>query len=131
MKFYIATRLENHIEHNSVRDRLRAIGHEITYDWTTHGSVKNVSADRLREVAEAELRGVINADYVVVLLPGGRGTHTKLGIALAVGRPVIIRGTDEALGVSSETCAFYHHPLVRRLWHMDSLEFCARTTEVK
>ena len=125
-RFYVATTLENHAQHNAVRDRLHVIGHEITYDWTTHNSVWREGAARIAEVAVAELQGVVSADYVVVLLPGGRGTHCELGMALATGKPVAIYGTDAQLGVSPETCAFYHHPLVRRLWYLDSLETLAR-----
>ena len=96
----------------------------ITYDWTAHGSVWKDGADRIRKVAQAEMQGVLDADYVVVLLPGGRGTHTELGMALADGKPVILYGTDDDFS-GPKTCAFYHHPLVRRLWHLDSIEHVA------
>jgi hypothetical protein len=66
------------VTHNSVRDALKNRGHEISYDWTLHGSVKSVSKERLREVASLELDGISEADFVVVLLPGGNGTHSLL-----------------------------------------------------
>lgn len=116
MKFYIATRLERAADHNLVRDQLVEMGHEITYDWTAHGSVQKEGAARIREVALAETRGVQEADFVVVLLPGGRGTHAELGLALAFGIPVLIHSREEDgfFADDGRTCAFYHHPLVTR-----------------
>lgn len=116
MKFYIATRLENHAQHNDVRNRIVALGHGVTYDWTAHGPVWRAGVERIREVAIAERYGVESADAVIVLLPGGRGTHCELGMALALRKRVIIWApTDEMFGASPETCAFYHDPLVRTI----------------
>lgn len=113
MKFYIATRLENHAEHNRIRDALQANGDTITYDWTLRGSVKECSLDRLREVSLAEAKGVIEADYMVLLWPGGCGAHVELGIAIGAWVPTIFltaaEGHYEAVAATS---AFYHHPLV-------------------
>ena len=115
MKYYIASKLENHAEHNRVRDALNALGHEITYDWTPHGPVYGSGLARVREVAELETRGVLDADFVVVLWPGGRGTHVELGMAIAAGKRVVFISADERHHqATTETCAFYHHPLVRR-----------------
>lgn len=123
-KFYIATYLERHAEHNLVRDRLVAAGHEITYDWTSHGSVKECSEERLTEVAEAELRGVTEADFVVVLLPGGRGTHAEIGAAVALGIPTYIHSTQSALFTTTDaTCAFYWPRCVRRSLNPSLEEF--------
>jgi hypothetical protein len=116
MNFYIATRLENHAQHNDVRDRLIAMGHELTYDWTKHGPVWRSGCEVIRETAIAERQGVQDADFVVVLLPGGRGTHVELGMALALRTPVIIWAADDSqFGACPETCAFYHDPIVRTI----------------
>lgn len=116
MKFYIATGLERADAHNLVRDYLVRLGHTITYDWTVHGSVQAEGIERIQQVALAEKQGVLDADVVVVLLPGGRGTHTELGMALASGKPVFMHGQDSAsfLDDNGRTCAFYHDPLVFR-----------------
>ncbi len=108
LKYYIATRLERHADHNTVRDHLAALGHEITYDWTVHGPVWRSGVERIREVAALELQGVVDADVVVVLLPGGRGTHAELGMALATGKRIVLHGAAENFGATPETCAFYH-----------------------
>jgi nucleoside 2-deoxyribosyltransferase len=113
VRYYIATRLENHQQHNEVRDHLLSLGHRITYDWTKHGPVWSEGADRCRQVALFERRGVEEADYVVVLLPGGRGTHVELGIALATGKRVVIWSADSRVAEAvPETCAFYHDPSI-------------------
>ena len=120
MKFYIATRLENHKQHNLIRDRLvNVYGHEITYDWTVHGPVwahgdtPKQRMDRIQEVAILERQGVEQADIVIALLPGGRGTHAEIGMALALGKPTLIQSEDwRDFAAHPNTCAFYHDPLV-------------------
>jgi len=109
MKYYIATGLERAKAHNIVRDALNDLGHEITYDWTVHGSVQKTSLSRLKEVGHLELQAVKDADFVVVLLPGGNGTHTEFGLTIAYNKPVFLHASDSKfLELGDETCAFYH-----------------------
>lgn len=113
MKYYIATSLSRAVTHNAVRDSLKILGHEISYDWTLHGSVKSTSKERLREVALLELGGISEADFVVVLLPGGKGTHLELGFAIANKKRVFLHSEDPTLfELGPQTNAFYHHPEV-------------------
>ena len=113
MNYYIATRLDRVEQHNKVRDFLLERGYELTYDWTHHGSVQNVSLDRLNEVAHRDLQGVMDADFVIVMLPGGFGTHTELGAAIASGKKVFIHTEDhDHFQLGEKTIAFYHHDLV-------------------
>lgn len=116
MKFYIATSLSRAEAHHVVRDALKIWGHEISYDWTLHGSVRSVSRERLREVATLELEGVAEADFMVVLLPGGKGTHLELGFALARGKKIFLHSEDPSMfDLGPQTNAFYHHPDVTHL----------------
>lgn len=112
MKFYVASSLNNAEQVRIVARMLRNAGHEQTYDWTVHGSVQS-EPDRWPTVAGKELDGVTDADVVVVLLPGGRGTHTELGAALAACKRVFIWGAtaDAMLDESGRTCVFYHQPM--------------------
>lgn len=109
MKIYIASKLENYRKVQAVRDALVSAGHSITYDWTLHGSVQGQGIERLKEVAENERRGVVSADAVVVLLPGGRGTHAELGMACALNIPVMLLAdrADAYFRPDEYTCAFY------------------------
>ncbi len=113
---YIATRLENHAKYGCVRDALACLDIGISYDWTVHGPVWTEGEKRIREVSILELNGVKDGDFTVVILPGGRGTHCELGMALALDKKVfILAETNEVLsmqGATPETCAFYHHPNV-------------------
>ncbi|HSX03603.1 MAG TPA: hypothetical protein VLG76_02615 [Rhabdochlamydiaceae bacterium] len=111
MQFYIATSLSRTKDHQIVRDALKTYGHEISYDWTLHGSVKSVSKERLKEVAVLELDGVSKAEFLVVLLPGGNGTHLELGFAIAKGKRIFLHSEDPlAFELGPQTNAFYHHP---------------------
>lgn len=116
MKYYIATSLSRVTEHNLIRDSLKTFQHEIAYDWTLHGSVKSVSIERLREVAIFELNGILESDFVIVLLPGGKGTHLELGFALGNGKRTFLHSEDPSLfELGPQTSAFYHHPHLTRL----------------
>ena len=108
-KFYIATSLKRIEEHNILRDALLAKDWEITYDWTLHGSVKKTSFERLKEVGYKMTKGVFDADVVIVLLPGGKGTHTELGMALAKNKKIVIHSeSPHSFSLCDETIAFYH-----------------------
>lgn len=108
MKYYIATKLENHLAHNQLRDQLQEQGHEITYDWTTHNAVYREGLARIKEVIDLEIQGVLAADTVIVLWPGGRGTHVELGIAIAAKKNIIFMSPIENHHrASPEICGFY------------------------
>jgi hypothetical protein len=118
MKFYIASKLENAPAVRSLRDRLLTLGWSVTYDWTVHGSVQREGADVIQIVALAEAAGVEAADVVIVLLPGGRGTHTELGMAIALKKKIVLCGLLERdFGDDGNTVAFYHHPQVQFFHH--------------
>lgn len=108
MKFYIASKLENAKKVKRLANVLKASGWEQTYDWTKHGSVQKEGEQRLREVAGCELRGVKDAEVVIVMLPGARGTHAELGAANVLEKPVFIYAEDDSSFLQDErTCAFY------------------------
>lgn len=108
-KFYIATSLARMEEHNVVRDALLAKDWKITYDWTLHGSVKKTSFDRLKDVGGKMAEGIFDADVVIVLLPGGRGTHTELGMAIAKNKRIFVHAeTSDYFSLCDKTIAFYH-----------------------
>lgn len=111
--FYVAASLSNRAAVCVVADTLKDAGHEHTYDWTRHGSLKG-DVRVLPTCAQDELQGVKDADFVVALLPGGRGTHVEIGAALALNKRVYLV-TDGGLDPGGlfregdQTCAFYHH----------------------
>ncbi len=140
-KYYIASGLENAAAVKELKAVLDGAGWQHTYDWTAHGAVWSEGAERLSGVAERELHGVMHASVLVVLLPGGRGTHTELGVSLGawlfglkmeeyyagllgkvVGKRVVIYSSNpKDFEIGPEPCAFYHHPLVERFSSMDEM----------
>ena len=117
MKFYIATRLENAEAHRQVARILTAAGWELTYDLTAHGSVQREGEARIAEVDAAKAAGSTAADVVIVLLPGGRGTHCELGMAIALCKSIFILADPESgfFAQDERTCAFYHSSNVHRV----------------
>lgn len=107
MKVYIATGYENRSGHNRLRDKLAEHGIGLTCDWTTHESIADAAHWRIADIAHDDIQGVRDADAVVVLLPGGRGTHVEIGAAIAFGKLVIIVG--DMVGEHERECVFYHH----------------------
>jgi nucleoside 2-deoxyribosyltransferase len=116
MKFYIATSLSRAKAHNVVRDVLMECGHEISYDWTLPENKRPISNESLREIALLEVEGVSDSDFVIVLLPGGNGTHLELGISIAKGKRIFLHAEDpHTFEPGPQTNAFYHHPDIIRL----------------
>ena len=118
MKFYVASGVSNAEKVNRAAAALVAAGHERTYDWTTHGDVSKADPDFKRHVASSESRGVLEAELVVLLLPGRFGTHAELGIALASAENKrILLWSESSAPFDGEQgfCVFYHHPAVERV----------------
>lgn len=120
MNYYIASGLENFRRVGLAAQALSR--HTRTYDWTAHGDIRREGPERMRRVSSTELEAVVTAELVLVLLPGGKGTHTELGAALAVGqhkRIVLWSETGEEFRAGegqthSSVCAFYFHPCAER-----------------
>ncbi len=118
MRFYVSTGIFSAHRAAELADVLRRRGHEQTYDWMEHGDVRREGASRMGEVAFNELRAVRDAELVVVLLPGGSGTHTELGMAIATRsnkRIILWSETGDEFSFDERTCAFYFHPSVERV----------------
>lgn len=110
-RFYIASGLENRASVTELKEALINLGFTISYDWAAHGAVKHLGPQVVRETSVKEVDGVVTADFIVVLMPGGRGTHVELGVALALGKPVYFF-TAAPILEQERLCAFHLHPLV-------------------
>ncbi len=110
MKLYVATGFERADKASEVMEALRSLGHTITFDWTVYRPMVldgwKPDPEQLEGIASEEVEAVKDADALIVLLPGGKGTHVELGVALAMRKPVCIFG-DEARSVP-----FYLHSSV-------------------
>jgi nucleoside 2-deoxyribosyltransferase len=86
-RFYIATRKDRSAQADALSEVLRAEGWQRTFAWTGQDAAK---PDEHAATAAAELEAVRVADVLVVLLPGGNGTHVEIGAALALGKPIVL-----------------------------------------
>jgi len=111
-RFYLATRKDRSNEANELSHALQAQGWERTYKWTALDPMKT---DDFAEVALKEIAGVRDADVLIVLLPGGFGTHVEIGAALALGKPVILLAPDQKTLETPYRCIFHYHPAVKLL----------------
>lgn len=113
-RYYIASSLDNIEDVKLLHDLLQnTFGWTCTYDWTMHGS----APDKVEEVAIKEREGVESADFLIVLLPGGKGTHWEMGRADRKQAVYLISDTPEVTFRKVKgTCAFYWLPEV---YHID------------
>jgi nucleoside 2-deoxyribosyltransferase len=120
MRFYIATQLANVEQQQELSQYLIDAGHELSFDWSKQDN--ELKTDRVFSKKEYELyarndlQGVLSADVLIVLLPGGLGTHVELGVALAMNKKIIIVGDQKMYGY---TCVFYNTKGVTRFTYGD------------
>ena len=110
-RFYLATRKDRATEADQLLEALKAEGWERTFTWIN----EETGADGHAKLAQAELAGVREADVLIVLLPGGFGTHVEIGAALALGKPVILHSPDRKTLETPYPCPFHYHPSVKLL----------------
>ncbi len=111
LKFYIASSFQNKQHVQAIATELKNRGYKHTYDWTKNE--KAITLDDLASIGEAERQSVKKADFLIVLLPGGKGTHVELGIALGQDIPVYLYNEEGFL--SSEASSFYYTSGVTRV----------------
>lgn len=106
MKFYVAGKWQERVLCGVVIDSIRALGHEVTVDWTCEREVLEE-----RVVALRDMEGVAQADVVIAILERAfdyKGAWVEIGAALGQGKQVWVVGNE------GDSCIFLHHPLVRR-----------------
>lgn len=114
MKFYIAASLKNAAAVREYAALLKAHGWQQTYDWTENLKAEETQTD-LAACAAAEKTGVAGADVLLLLLPGGRGAHTELGMALALGKMVFLCAEKQNAFAPPNDVAFYELPEITKL----------------
>ncbi|MBT2641468.1 group-specific protein [Bacillus sp. ISL-41] len=114
-KFYVASSFRNIDAVNFVTKQLVNKGYMHTYDWTKNAEAreeKTFTFEFLKVIGQNEKDAVIESDFLVVLLPGGKGTHIELGIALGLGKRIFLYSPDRAIDHLDTTSTFYHLPEV-------------------
>jgi nucleoside 2-deoxyribosyltransferase len=111
-KFYLATAKDRAARAEKLLEALKSRGWERTFTWAGEDKA---GAEEYPELALAELAGIREADVLIVLLPGGYGTHVEIGAALALGKPVILHAPDQNTLNTPYPCVFHYHPGVTLL----------------
>jgi hypothetical protein len=106
MKIYIATSWYNRDEFRRAVSMLPP-GWEITCDWTDEDEDSDPAW-----ISERDLRGVREADLLMLILPGRLGAHTEMGYALGLGKHVLLVGERWPDGKSFPDSPFYFDPRV-------------------
>ncbi|WP_027963740.1 nucleoside 2-deoxyribosyltransferase [Halalkalibacillus halophilus] len=109
-KFYIASSLKNINTVREVSQDLVNRGFNHTYDWTLNDKASTL--EELKTIGQLEKEAVKEADFVIVLLPAGKGSHIELGIALGQGKKVYLYSPNSEVYNVETTSTFYHIPEV-------------------
>ncbi|MCZ8539765.1 group-specific protein [Psychrobacillus psychrodurans] len=112
MKFYIASSFKNIESVRYVSENLKNRGYIHTYDWTVNENVTTLK--ELKMIGEQEKTAVIEADFVVVLLPAGKGSHIELGIAIGNGKNIYLYSPNKEIDNIETTSTFYHLPEIEK-----------------
>lgn len=106
MKFYVASSFANIEQVRELSDELKLEGFVHTYDWTQNERANSLEA--LSFIGENEKQAVAGSDFLVVVLPAGKGSHIELGIALGVGKRVYLYSPTNEIYEYDKTSTFYH-----------------------
>ncbi|MBM7584091.1 nucleoside 2-deoxyribosyltransferase [Bacillus pakistanensis] len=112
MNFYIASSFSNKHYVNELAQSLERDGHEQLYDWTKNDRATNEK--NLKKIGEAEKKAIMESDVFILFLPGGKGSHIELGIALSLVKQIWIYSRDGADFHPELTTTFYYIDGVKR-----------------
>ncbi|MEW9675398.1 nucleoside 2-deoxyribosyltransferase [Lentibacillus sp. L22] len=110
MNFYIASSFANKELVRYVALKLTVKGYKHTYDWTINQQA--IDMKTLKVIGEAEKRAIAACDIFILLLPAGKGSHTELGLALALEKDIYIYSPENAEG--DLAISFYYVDGVKR-----------------
>ncbi|WP_077618386.1 nucleoside 2-deoxyribosyltransferase [Bacillus sinesaloumensis] len=105
-RFYVASSFNNIETVRNVSNQLKGKGYIHTYDWTRNERATTI--EDLREIGLQEINAVKDADFIIVLLPAGKGSHIELGIALGQGKRIYLYSPNHEINNPETTSTFYH-----------------------
>lgn len=124
MSLYIASTLGNAQQVRRLRDRFAKLGIQLTYDWTEHNNGQPYVPDResilKRQIAEQELTGILDAGCVLVVIPGGRGTHFEFGFAYMAQKPLVLLVDPPVPDDKQGWPSFYHLERIVKVHNEDN-----------
>jgi len=110
MRFYIASGFHNKEQVQYISGKLTSRGYIHTYDWTKNERAS--SFEQLKEIGQLEKDAIMDADFIVVLLPAGKGSHIEFGIALGQNKKIYLYSPDVEVKDFATTSTFYFLPEV-------------------
>ncbi|MBC9873462.1 nucleoside 2-deoxyribosyltransferase [Macrococcoides bohemicum] len=113
MKYYIASSFANKEIVNLTIKSLNNLGFINTYNWTLNEKADNNL--KLKNIGIEELNAVKDADILIAILPGGKGTHIEMGIAIGFNKPVLIAYFNKELISVDNSATFYHLDNVKHI----------------
>lgn len=112
MKFYIASGFVNKSLVKKVGAEItKKLNWELTYDWTQNERAE--TKEDLANIGINEFDAVMNSDVIIVILPGGKGCNTEMGIALGNNKRVIMYDPNGTLKDLSKATTFYYLPQIK------------------
>jgi hypothetical protein len=111
-KFYVASSFKNIDAVKYVSKQLINRGYSQTYDWTENE--RAVTFEELTEIGHKEKNAVLAADFIIVLMPAGKGSHIEFGIALGQGKRIYLHSPKDEVNDFETTSTFYHLPEVEK-----------------
>lgn len=105
-KFYVASSFKNIDTVRYVSNELINRGYIQTYDWTQNDRATSVK--ELKEIGQQERNAVLKSDFIIVLLPAGKGSHIEFGIALGQGKRIYLYSQNGEVNKFETTSTFYH-----------------------
>lgn len=115
-KFYVASSFINKEAVRFVSQCLIDNNFIHTYDWTKHDRASTF--DDLKSIGNMERTAVLESDFIIIILPAGKGSHIELGIALGQGKQIYLYSPDGAVDNLDTTSTFYH---------LENIEKCSGT----
>ncbi|ART75416.1 group-specific protein [Sutcliffiella horikoshii] len=112
-KFYIASSFTNINKVREVSSILKNNGFIQTYDWTQNE--RAATLENLKDIGSKELSAVSEADFLIVLLPAGKGSHIEFGIALGQGKKIYLFSENDDIDNFQITSTFYHLDSVEKI----------------
>jgi len=120
MKFYIGSSFKNSEIVNYMAEKLKENGWEHTYNWA-NTIVGEETEEELINFSMLEKQAIIDSDVIIIILPGGRGTHIELGISLALNKKIYLCSLDgKDFNLDNAVNFYFSHDLTRLVGNIDS-----------
>ena len=104
-RFYVASSFKNIDTVRYVSNQLINKGYIQTFDWTKNDKASTI--EDLKEIGKKEKNAVMDADFIIVILPAGKGSHIELGIALGQGKRIYLYSPNNEVNDFEKTSTFY------------------------